>query len=44
VAEYVEAKNSNSSSFDNGVSGTVGEFAATSGKAKTVSLGAILFF
>ncbi|CAN4275647.1 OmpC Outer membrane protein (porin) [Methylophilaceae bacterium] len=40
VAEYVEAKNTNSSSND----GCGPDFDPTSGKAKTVSLGAILFF
>ena len=42
VAEYVEAKNTNSSSNDDDNSGP--EFGPTSGKAKTISLGAILFF
>jgi len=42
VAEYVEAKNTNSSSTD--LTGTADDYSATSGKAKTVSLGAILFF
>jgi len=44
VAEYVEAKNSNSSTFTAGSSNTADDVAATSGKAKTISLSLILSF